>query len=79
MLFQPYLFIIMIHEVSHYVGEECRFRERRKKMLTEEVAFLITDTLFYHMDDLLINETDEIKQLFLKYKERVNNNIYSFL
>lgn len=78
MLFQPYLFIIMIHEVSHYVGEECRFRERRKKMLTEEVAFLITDTLFYHMDDLLINETDEIKQLFLKYKERVNNNIYSF-
>lgn len=51
---------------------------KTEKMLTEEVAFLITDTLFYHMDDLLINETDEIKQLFLKYKERVNNNIYSF-
>lgn len=46
MLFQPSLHIVLIHELSHYIGEEYRQRILRKNKIVELMAFLTVKFLF---------------------------------
>lgn len=74
MLFQPSLHIVLIHELSHYIGEEYRQRILRKNKMVELMAFLTVKLLFKGV----IQENGSIQKEIDSYITSVQEKIGAF-
>ena len=74
MLFQPSLHIVLIHELSHYIGEEYRQRILRKNKMVELMAFLTVKLLFKGV----IQENGSIQKEIDSYLTSVQEKIGAF-
>lgn len=74
MLFQPSLHIVLIHELSHYIGEEYRQRILRKNKIVELMAFLTVKLLFKGV----IQENGSIQKEIDSYITSVQEKIEAF-
>lgn len=74
MLFQPSLHIVLIHELSHYIGEEYRQRILRKNKMVELMAFLTVKLLFKGV----IQENGSIQKEIDSYITSVQEKIEAF-
>lgn len=74
MLFQPSLHIVLIHELSHYIGEEYRQRILRKNKMVELMAFLTVKLLFKGV----IQENGSIQKEIDAYITSVQEKIGAF-
>lgn len=74
MLFQPSLHIVLIHELSHYIGEEYRQRILRKNKMVELMAFLTVKLLFKGV----IQENGSIQKEIDSYITSVQKKIGAF-
>lgn len=74
MLFQPSLHIVLIHELSHYIGEEYRQRILRKNKMVELMAFLTVKLLFKGV----IQENGSIQKEIDSYITSVQEKIRAF-
>lgn len=78
MLYDSSFFIILLHELSHYVGEKYRDRKFRKEKIIEDVAYILVDSLFFNVEDVLHNEPQEIRLFFDGYREKVRQRMIQF-
>lgn len=74
MLFQPSLHIVLIHELSHYIGEEYRQRILRKNKMVELMAFFTVKLLFKGV----IQENGSIQKEIDSYITSVQEKIGAF-
>ena len=74
MLFQPSLHIVLIHELSHYIGEEYRQRILRTNKMVELMAFLTVKLLFKGV----IQENGSIQKEIDSYLTSVQEKIGAF-
>ena len=74
MLFQPSLHIVLIHELSHYIGEEYRQRILRKNKMVELMAFLTVKLLFKGV----VQENGSIQKEIDSYITSVQEKIGAF-
>lgn len=89
MLFQPSLHIVLIHELSHYIGEEYRQRILRKNKIVELMAFLTVKFLFKgviqengsiqkEIDSYITNVQEKIEAFYLrKINKKCSNDYYA--
>lgn len=89
MLFQPSLHIVLIHELSHYIGEEYRQRILRKNKIVELMAFLTVKLLFKgviqengsiqkEIDSYITNVQEKIGAFYLrKINKKCSNDYYA--
>lgn len=89
MLFQPSLHIVLIHELSHYIGEEYRQRILRKNKIVELMAFLTVKFLFKgviqengsiqkEIDSYITNVREKIEAFYLrKINKKCSNDYYA--
>lgn len=89
MLFQPSLHIVLIHELSHYIGEEYRQRILRKNKIVELMAFLTVKFLFKgviqengsiqkKIDSYITNVQEKIEAFYLrKINKKCSNDYYA--
>jgi len=89
MLFQPSLHIVLIHELSHYIGEEYRQRILRKNKIVELMAFLTVKFLFKgviqengsiqkEIDSYITNVQEKIGAFYLrKINKKCSNDYYA--
>ena len=89
MLFQPSLHIVLIHELSHYIGEEYRQRILRKNKMVELMAFLTVKLLFKgviqengsiqkEIDSYITNVQEKIEAFYLrKINKKCSNDYYA--
>lgn len=89
MLFQPSLHIVLIHELSHYIGEEYRQRILRKNKMVELMAFLTVKFLFKgviqengsiqkEIDSYITNVQEKIEAFYLrKINKKCSNDYYA--
>lgn len=78
MLYDSSFFIILLHELSHYVGEKYRDRQFRKEKIIEDVAYVFVDSLFFNVEDVLHNEPQKIRLFFVEYREKVRQRLIQF-
>lgn len=89
MLFQPSLHIVLIHELSHYIGEEYRQRILRKNKIVELMAFLTVKLLYKEViqengsiqkeiDSYITNVQEKIEAFYLrKINKKCSNDYYA--
>lgn len=89
MLFQPSLHIVLIHELSHYIGEEYRQRILRKNKMVELMAFLTVKLLFKgviqkngsiqkEIDSYITSVQEKIGAFYLrKINKKCSNDYYA--
>ncbi len=89
MLFQPSLHIVLIHELSHYIGEEYRQRILRKNKIVKLMAFLTVKFLFKgviqengsiqkEIDSYITNVQEKIEAFYLrKINKKCSNDYYA--
>lgn len=89
MLFQPSLHIVLIHELSHYIGEEYRQRILRKNKMVELMAFLTVKLLFKgviqengsiqkEIDSYITSVQEKIRAFYLrKINKKCSNDYYA--
>lgn len=77
MLFKSEFMIILVHELSHYIGESLRMRDKRTSDCIEIIAFLLADVLFSDIGYIYDHKerNSSIYNVVEQYKNRVSNNI----